>query len=980
MNDPIVGIDLGTSNTVVAHADGVGGVRILSDEAGYKIHPSVVSFHPSGGVVVGAAAKQRKVIDPQNTIYSVKRLIGRPFGAPEVQTAKKRSPFVIKEGANQMPMISTRGGEFAVPEISAIILDHVRNLAAVQLDGEISRAVVTVPASFNDAQRSATATAGAIAGLTIVRVLNEPTAAALAYGHSRSLKQIIAVYDFGGGTFDVTLLRLEDQVYEVLGTAGESFLGGDDLDERLVDKMVERFLQETRIDLRTNEVSMMRLRAVAEQTKIELSRRSRAVVRIDEIAYGPRGAPLNLQIEVSRDEFVSQVSDIIDKTFPVCQEALDLAGLTIDAIDDIILVGGTTKIPYVRDQVSKFFAKAPRTDVSPEEAVAAGAALQATSLDRMLSKRPSGRVSAAISATTLVAPAFEAEDPSVDFAGEEGSVTKPQVMTPTAEEPRAKRPSSMPVSWGDEAQPPTDVRPPQEATRTKELRTGERAAQRGASIDRMDDGPGTTQPIGRVKGGPTAPGIAPMKQVPARTMFGVPGVETSKPLLPQKARPGMNRRTPVAGVPQTKLPADASTQVASPADTEPMMPRAPADARTMLVDVGPTDLPASGTAPGVGPVGQAGVVDLMPATRREPASNNAGAFELGPPGSTSVGMVPPQQQAYPASLPRMPEANPFDEEDPVAPWPPPEDTRDDDDEVTRPPPPSMAPMPTAPPPRRSSLPSAPPPMPLAPMAAPPPPYVPQQYPQQTQPMPLPLRPPTQPPPFAPPFAPHPAYPPPAYPSQAYQAPPPPPPFQAPPSPPPFPPPSPAMYVPPPFVPQPFVPQPLPPPPPGPPPPQARQPPPPPFVPVPIAPPAPEPPRRAPVILDVTPRGLGIGTVAGFCEELIRRNSRVPAEMRKLFTSSRDSQESVRIVVCQGESRRLENNTILGDLFLDNIPKRPRGETSIEVTFSLDASGILQVSAIDKLTGAEQRATLDLVGAMPAGDVDASRERLQQLKR
>ncbi len=987
MNDPIVGIDLGTSNTVVAHADGVGGVRILSDEAGYKIHPSVVSFHPSGGVVVGAAAKQRKVIDPQNTIYSVKRLIGRPFGAPEVQTAKARSPFVIKEGANQMPMISTRGGEFAVPEISAIILDHVRNLAAVQLDGEISRAVVTVPASFNDAQRSATATAGAIAGLTIVRVLNEPTAAALAYGHSRSLKQIIAVYDFGGGTFDITLLRLDDQVYEVLGTAGESFLGGDDLDERLVDKMVERFLQETRIDLRTNEVSMMRLRAVAEQTKIELSRRSRAVVRIDEIAYGPRGAPLNLQIEVSRDEFVSQVSDIIDKTFPVCQEALDLAGLQIDAIDDIILVGGTTKIPYVRDQVSKFFAKAPRTDVSPEEAVAAGAALQATSLDRMLSKRPSGRVSAAIAATTLVAPAFDAEDPSADFAGEEGSVTKPQVMTPTADEPRAKRPSSMPVSWGDEAQPSTDVRPPQENTRTKELRAGERAAARGASIDRIDDGPGATQPIGRVKGGPTAPGIAPMKQVPARTMFGVPGVETSKPLLPPKARPGMNRRTPVAGVP-TKLPADASTQVASPADTEPMMPRAPADARTMLVDptappsggaagmgdahagdVGPTDLPASGTAPGVGPVGQAGVVDLMPATRREPASNNAGAFELGPPGSTSVGMVPPQQQAYPASLPRMPEANPFDEEDPVAPWPPPEDTRDDDDEVTQPPPPSMAPLPMAPPPRRPPPPSAPPPLPPSHMAAQPPPapYAPPPFPPQTQPLPLPLRPPTQPPSYAqppPPFQPAPS-------QQQYQ---PPPQYQSPPQAPP--PPSPALYVPPPFVPQPFAPQALPPPPPQ----QARPPAPPPFVPVPIAPPAPEPLRRAPVILDVTPRGLGIGTVAGFCEELIRRNSRVPAEMQKLFTTSRDSQESVRIVVCQGESRRLENNTVLGDLFLDNIPKRPRGESSIEVTFSLDASGILQVSAIDKLTGAEQRATLDLVGAMPAGDVDASRERLQQLKR
>ncbi|MEO7735084.1 MAG: Hsp70 family protein, partial [Kofleriaceae bacterium] len=357
MTDPIVGIDLGTSNSVIAHADATGSVKVLADDAGYKIHPSVVSFHPSGGVVVGAAAKQRKVIDPQNTIYSIKRLIGRSFRSPEVQTAMKRSPFAIKEGPNHAPLIVTRGGEFAVPEVSAIVLDHVRNIAAARLETPISRAVVTVPASFNDAQRSATATAGAIAGLTVVRVLNEPTAAALAYGHTRHLREIIAVYDFGGGTFDITFLKLEDQVYEVLGTSGDTFLGGDDLDERLVEKMVAKFLAENRLDLRTNEVAMMRLRAVAEQTKIELSRRSRAVVRIDEIAYGARGAPLNLQIEISRDEFVRDVADLIDRTFPVCSEALTLAQLSVGQIADVILVGGSTKIPYVRDQVTKFFGK-----------------------------------------------------------------------------------------------------------------------------------------------------------------------------------------------------------------------------------------------------------------------------------------------------------------------------------------------------------------------------------------------------------------------------------------------------------------------------------------------------------------------------------------------------------------------------------------------------------------------------------------------
>ena len=383
MTDPIVGIDLGTSNTVIARADGVTGqVKVLADANGFKIHPSVVSFHPTGGVVVGAAAKQRKVIDPRNTIFSVKRLIGRRFSSPEVQTAKQRVPYQIKEGTDQLPMIVTRGGELAVPEMSAILLDHARNVATTALGTEVRRAVVTVPASFNDAQRSATATAGSIAGLEIVRVLDEPTAAALAYGNTRKLDETIAVYDFGGGTFDITILRLADQVYEVLGTAGDTFLGGDDLDERLVERLVDTFLEENRVDLRTNEVSMMRLRAVAEQTKIELSRRSRALVRVDEIAYGPNGKPLDLQIEIRRDELVRQIADIVDKTFLACEEALRYANLDITQISDVILVGGTTKIPYVRDQVARFFGKPPRTDLNPEDVVAVGAALQASAFER----------------------------------------------------------------------------------------------------------------------------------------------------------------------------------------------------------------------------------------------------------------------------------------------------------------------------------------------------------------------------------------------------------------------------------------------------------------------------------------------------------------------------------------------------------------------------------------------------------------------
>ncbi len=776
MSDPIVGIDLGTSNSVVAHADESGNARVLADEGGYKIHPSVVSFHPNGGVVVGAAAKQRKVIDPSNTIYSVKRLIGRAYSSPEVKTAKQRSPFQIKEGANELPLIVTRGGEFAVPEISAIVLDHVRNIAQHQLGEPVSRAVVTVPASFNDAQRSATATAGAIAGLTVVRVLNEPTAAALAYGNTRNLKQTIAVYDFGGGTFDITILKLHDQVYEVLGTAGDTFLGGDDLDERLVDKMVGKFLQENRIDLRTNEVSMMRLRAVAEQTKIELSRRSRAVVRVDEIAYGAKGAPLNLQIEITRDEFVSQVSDIIDRTFPVCKEALSYAGLGIDRIDDVILVGGTTKIPYVRDQVSKFFAKAARTDVNPEDAVAVGAALQATSLEKILNRT---------SSKSVQIPVAPEEDDAFD--GETNTVDNLQFGANVEMDDEETN-----VSQASLLKPDTSYSLPR--TGTREVFEGKTPPPQGA-LGRIKPMPRATD-----KGVPTA---APQ----SKTMVAEAPRAPTPPPVPVKGP--TQRGMPAAPKPENQWGAADDFQT-NPAAQQP----------TVVVDSGlqqmPTASPSATTLMSSSP----------PPPQQEPS-----------PASTAKGFAPPQQ--YPVT-------------------------------ATPPPPPAHQTPPAHQAPTQMAM--QPPPM-------------------QQMPAPQPFRLPTMP-----------------------------------------------------------------------------------------EPPPPEPVRPTPVILDVTPRSLGIATVAGYCEELIRRNSRLPTEMVKLFTTSRDKQDAVRIVVCQGESRRLDNNTVIGDLRLEGIPARPRGETSIEVTFQLDASGILQVSAKDALTGREQTARLDLVGGVRGEDVAASRERVQQLRR
>jgi molecular chaperone DnaK len=908
LSDPIVGIDLGTSNSVVAYADATGSVKVLADDAGAKVHPSVVSFHPNGGVVVGAAAKQRKVIDPQNTIYSIKRLIGRSYRATEVQTAKARSPFQIKEGPNGAPQIVTRGGTFAVPEISAIVLDHVRNIAAARLETAISRAVVTVPASFNDAQRSATATAGAIAGLTVVRVLNEPTAAALAYGHTRHLREIIAVYDFGGGTFDITFLKLDDQVYEVLGTSGDTFLGGDDLDERLVDKMVAKFLAENRIDLRSNEVSMMRLRAVAEQTKIELSRRSRAVVRIDEIAYGPRGVPLNLQIEISRDEFVKEVADLIDRTFPVCTEALALANLSLDQIADVILVGGSTKIPYVRDQVARFFAKSPRTDVNPEDAVAAGAALQATSLERILSRRPSSRVAvppppAATAAaeeetTSSFTDVLELADP------ESGATMAPSELTLAARD----RPNRPTAGYSDGSR-----RPSTEATKPDTSYSVTRGGVRDAVAD--------------PERYPSALPVAPADH-PAAPPAPAPPPPATPPVFPVGPPGGMfEERTPIpftqtqtigryaqpmpAGPPPTLGPYKTAFGVpAAPAAFEvdldsgafPGEPPAASRPITATGTASPPPLPRSivrQASAARGPAPAFGVTAPLPRIQKPPEPPTPSPqVATQQPASRSVGGLTdgsqgPDWMAADSGAGTKPAAwavkNPATTQ-PMAP--------------TIPIAPPTAPTLVAIAADHAAASTARGMGAQTSMAEPVPSTTargfqpPQSYPVQ------------------PGFAPAPG-----------------------PAPGPLP-------APPPF-----------------------------FIPAPAAPVAP-----APVLLEVTPRGLGIATVAGYCEELIRRNARVPAEARKLFTTSRDQQDLVRIVVCQGESRRLDNNTVIGDLVLQNLPPRPRGETSIEVTFSLDASGVLNVRARDAQTGAEQRATLALVGGVAQEDVAASRDRLKQLRR
>ncbi|HEY8042138.1 MAG TPA: Hsp70 family protein [Polyangiaceae bacterium] len=382
----VVGIDLGTTNTVVACVRG-GRVHVLPDEQGRRLLPSVVSFHPNGDVLVGYPAKERRVVDAKNTIASVKRLIGRAWQSDEIRRARQRFAFELKEGPGQGPLVLARGDEYTLPEISAFVLRRAKEIAERALGEPVERAVITVPANFNELQRAATKVAGRVAGLEVLRIINEPTAAALAYGLGRSVKERIAIYDFGGGTFDCTLLDLSGNVFEVLATAGDTFLGGDDLDIAVAERMAEAFLHAHRYDPRADPQAFERLRVAGELVKIDLSTHERTQTRLREVAFGVGGAHLDLDFGMTRDELEMLATPLVERTFAVCQEALSVARLPVSAFDKVILVGGSTRIPLVRRRVEQFFGTLPMDRVNPEEIVAIGAAIQAAALTEVARRR-----------------------------------------------------------------------------------------------------------------------------------------------------------------------------------------------------------------------------------------------------------------------------------------------------------------------------------------------------------------------------------------------------------------------------------------------------------------------------------------------------------------------------------------------------------------------------------------------------------------
>jgi len=375
---PIVGIDLGTTNSCVAIFEG-GEPKVIPNREGTRTTPSVVAFQESGEILVGLPAKRQAIINAENTIFGVKRLMGRKFNDPVVQEWRKRVPYKIVEAPNGDAHVEVRGKRMSPPEISAMILRKIKQDLEEYLGTEVKDVVITVPAYFDDTQRQATKDAGRIAGLNVIRIINEPTAACLAYGLEKKKEGIIAVFDLGGGTFDISILEIGDGVFEVKATSGDTFLGGEDFDMRIVDYIAEEFKKEHGIDLRQDKMALQRLKEAAEKAKIELSSTLETEINLPFITADATG-PKHLVMRLTRAKLESLVEDLIERLEEPCRIAMKDAGITPKDIDEVILVGGMTRMPRVQQKVKEIFGKEPVKGVNPDEVVAMGAAIQAAVL------------------------------------------------------------------------------------------------------------------------------------------------------------------------------------------------------------------------------------------------------------------------------------------------------------------------------------------------------------------------------------------------------------------------------------------------------------------------------------------------------------------------------------------------------------------------------------------------------------------------
>ena len=811
MAGAVVGIDLGTTNTVVAVVRG-GKALVLADETGARLLPSVVSFHPSGEVLVGAKARERRLVDARNTIYSIKRLIGRSWNSDEVTRAKARFPFELREGPTHGPLVAARNETYTLPEISAFVLRRAKAIAEKALGEAVERAVVTVPASFNDLQRASTKVAAREAGLEVLRILNEPTAAALAYGFGKSGSERIAVYDFGGGTFDLTLLDLSGNVFEVIATAGDSFLGGDDVDQVIADRIAQTLIQTTRFDPRGDVQIMERLRAAAESVKMALSTQQDMTVDLKEVGYGPGGKAIDLRFTMTRTELEQLCSPLVERTFNVCSEALQLARLKNDAFDNIILVGGSTRIPLVRRKTEQFFAKKPLDRVNPDEVVAIGAAIQAAALTGAERRRQS-----------TPAPILNTDAVKSSRIQTLGGVGKHGNKAPVAPPPRTTGRLVGPSIESSSHAPP--VRIASVKLVEDSLTSDEPTLNRGVpdlSFSELDEPTLTRAPIaGGLPAG--APPPAPNTRPPPPASTGPTPARPSgtAPMIPQHSRP-LDRTT--GRLVQTPLPGPE---------------RAPPPS---LFDAGPEPetMPRGFPDHSPEPIALQHVVPHAPAPPMFPPVQDRQAQHQPPPLPTEQAPHQPQQQQQPlAKIPLRTQIG-------------------------------MAAI---------AMPLAAPPVEPPPQSQPHAGYANQQQPASLPPLP-------------------------GLPQSSHPTP-----YTS----------APSSW-----------------------PPIATQ-------------------GGAPLLIDVTPLTLSVETVGGWVDRVIARNTPVPCSQTRSFTTSAEHQQVVIIRVCQGEGEHFPANTALGELELSGLRRAPRGEVTIEVTFELDADGILQVRARDVETGRQTGAQMRLVG-------------------
>ena len=377
--EPIIGIDLGTTNSCIALVED-GVPKVVPNRGGYRTTPSIVAVAESGRRLIGHIAKRQAITNPEGTVYASKRLIGRKWTSPAVMAALETCTYKLIEGPHHDVRISLRDTVYSLPEISSMILGEMRLIAEQYLETEVSKCVITVPAYFNDGQRQATKDAGRIAGLDVVRIINEPTAAALAYGYGKNVDRKVAVFDLGGGTFDISILEIGNGVFEVMATAGDTYLGGEDFDNRIIEWLVFGFLKEHKMDLRKDRMALQRIRDAAEKAKVELSGSPQAEINHPFVISTGKNDALHLQRTLTKDKFEDLVIDLVERCIQICDKTLKDAGIDRRELDDVLLVGGQTRTPKIQSMVREYFQLPPSRSVNPDEVVALGAAIQGVSL------------------------------------------------------------------------------------------------------------------------------------------------------------------------------------------------------------------------------------------------------------------------------------------------------------------------------------------------------------------------------------------------------------------------------------------------------------------------------------------------------------------------------------------------------------------------------------------------------------------------